>query len=122
MFGFGKRKAGPFTVTTGIPGRFHVLLLSGDAAASKVIAKSIVMMPESDMERTALIFEDDAHVGAIVTSDDPGPLRDRCVSLGFKVLTVSIPRRRPHDNSHLVATDLRVTGEYQELRRDWLGG
>jgi hypothetical protein len=120
MFGSRKRKAGDPPPVSGASDRFHLLMLSGDAAALEIT--DLFPLSESDMERSALVVDDDGRGGMVVTSDDPGPLKARYISLGFKVGTVSIPRRRSNDNSQLVAMDLRMTGEYQEWRRDWLGG
>jgi hypothetical protein len=102
-----------------VPNRFHILLLSGGSAASTIM-EPILGLSENDMERTALVVDQDSCGGMVVTSDDPGPLKARYVSLGFKVGLVSIPRRRPNENAHLVATDLRLTGEYQKLKKEWL--
>jgi len=121
MFGFRKRKPVAPDAKSLISDRFHVLLLSGNAATLKIM-EPIFGLSDSDLERTALVVDKDGEGGMVVTSDDPGPLKDRYVSLGFKVGLVSLPTRRPNENAHMVSMDLRLTGEYQKLRKDWLGG
>ncbi len=111
----------PVSAIVSLPDRFHVLLLKGDAAASATILRWILMLPEGDLEQTSPIVDEEGNVGGIVSSYDSSSLRDRCLKLGFKVHTISIPRQRPHENSHLVEMDLRLTGQYEEWRRKWLG-
>jgi hypothetical protein len=121
MFGFRKRKPTAPERAPAASNRFHILLLSGSAAASKLM-EPILGLSESDMERTALVVDEDGGGGMVVTCDDPSPLKARYISLGFKVGLASIPRRRPNENAHMVSMDLRMTGEYQQLRKDWLSG
>ena len=121
MFGFRKRKPTAPEPVPAASNRFHILLLSGNAVALKIM-EPIFGLSESDMERTALVVDEDGCGGMVVTSDDPGPLKARYISLGFKIGLVSIPRRRPNENAHMVSMDLRITGEYQQLRKDWLSG
>jgi hypothetical protein len=116
MFRFGKRKASPAPPISSASNRFHILLLLGDAAALKLTEPGLAL---SGMDLFVFVDED-GHGGMIVTSDDPGPLKARCMSLGLKVGVVSIPRRRPQENSHMVSMDLRLTGEYQKLKKEWL--
>jgi hypothetical protein len=100
--------------------RFHVLLLAGEADKLRTVLLSILQLPKDQMDRNAPLIDDDG-LGGFVTSDDPSSLRERCLALGLKVCTVSIPRKRPDENSHLVANDLMLTGEYAEWRMEWLG-
>ena len=120
MFRFRKRKPTKLEPAPAVSNRFHILLLSGGSAAASKIMEPILGLSESDMERTALVMDEDGCGGMVVTSDDPGPLKARYISLGFKVGLVSIPRRRPNENAHLVSMDLRLTGEYQKLKKEWL--
>lgn len=120
MFGFRKRKPTTSEPAPAASDRFHILLLSGSSAAASKIMEPILGLSESDMERTALVIDEDGCGGMVVTADDPGPLKARYISLGFKAGLVSVPRRRPNENAHLVSMDLRLTGEYQKLRKEWL--
>jgi hypothetical protein len=111
---FRKRKSSPAPPSvSAMSNHFHILLLLGDVAALKLTEPSLAL---SGMDLFVFVDED-GHGGMVVTSDDPGPLKSRCMSLGFKVGVVSIPRRRPQENSHMVSMDLRLTGEYQKLKK-----
>ncbi|MGH9351359.1 MAG: hypothetical protein ACRD2G_04235, partial [Terriglobia bacterium] len=96
------------------------LMLSGDAAAVKKITDPLLELSEDDQERTAFFIDDDGGGGMVVTCEDPSNLKALYKSLGLKVGLVSIPSLRAHENAYLVGMDLRLTGEYRELRRRWL--
>ena len=113
MFGFGKRKASAGS------DRFYVLMLSGNAAALKIM-QPILELPDAAMERTSISIDEDGEGGLVVTADDPDILKAQYLALGFRVGTVTIPRRRPNETAQMVSMDLKLTGEYRSLRQKWL--
>ena len=114
MFGFGGRKAANFGSE-----RFHVLLLSGDAVNLNIM-EPIAELSDAEFDRTAYVVDRHGDGGMVVTPDDPAPLKSRYVALGFKVVVVSMPKKRSSETAHTVSIDLRMTGEYRQLRQDHL--
>ena len=120
MFGFGKKRRPRSDVEPASDrDRFYVLMLAGDGSALGIM-KPLLELSDAEMERTALVVDDDGQGGMVVTSDDPGRLKARYISLGFKVGIASLPQRRPAENAHMVSMDLRLTGDYRRMREDWL--
>jgi len=72
------------------------------------------------MERTAISIDEDGEGGMVVASDDPAPLKAKYQALGFKIVVAAIPRRRPNETAQMVSMDLRLTGEYHQMRRELL--
>jgi len=104
--------------TNPVSGGFHVVLLAGDATAARVSGPVVGL---SDISRTAWIIDNDGRGALIVTSDDPSKLKARYSSLGFKVGIVNADRplhpKRPNETAAMVATDLKLSGEYDDIRR-----
>jgi hypothetical protein len=100
------------------PDGFHVLLIAGDATAARVSGPVVGL---SDISRTARIIDDDGEGALIVTSDDPSRLKARYSSLGFKVGVVNsgrpLPPRRSDETAARVAMDLKLSGEYDDIKR-----
>jgi hypothetical protein len=117
VFKLRNRKSGDSNKVTVQQDRIHMLLLAGDADKLRTVLLWMIQLPGDQMSRNAPLM-DDSGLGAVVTSDAPGPLRERCVALGLKVCTVSMPRRHPDEDPHRVAMDLKITGEYAESRRE----
>ena len=103
------------------PGGFRVLLIAGNATAARVTGPIVGL---SDLDRTAWIIDDDERGALIVTSDDPSNLKARYSSLGFKVGTVNttLSPMRPNETAATIATDLKLSGEYDDMKRHMFKG
>jgi hypothetical protein len=97
--------------------QFHVLLLSGDAAKLDIMAP-ISQLSDAEFDRVAFVVDQNEDGGMVVTPDDPTPLKARYLALGFRVVVVQMPKKRSNETAHMVSIDLRLTGEYRQLRQD----
>jgi hypothetical protein len=104
MFGFRKHKT--------IEDSIHVILLAGDTAGRT--------LSDAQMERTTISIDENGQGGMVITFDDPAALRAQYVALGFRTVLVGLPKKRPNETPHMVAMDLKLTGEYQQMRRKLL--
>jgi hypothetical protein len=95
---------------------FHALLIEGDATPARVTGPIVGL---SDLKSTAWVIADDGRGALIVTTDDPAKLKARYHSRGFLVCSVNTPlhSKRVNDFPEMVAIDMKLSGEYEEMRR-----